>query len=472
MSVPPSKQLKSPPYPVAPENPPAWSRWARSIMSMLDVTFRKITKQVTDIVINMPDLTTGVQGDVMYNNGTKWTGLGYGTAGKKLQTNGAAADPTWETVTATSVTNTPAGNIASTDVQAAINELDTEKAAASHNHAAGDVTSGTFDTARIPAITEAMQSLSDNTTCDVSSSKHGYVPKLTNDTTKFLRDDGVFATIPSDHGWTNEAHTGNARLTDLDANMIHTTTGMAAGDFSWRLDLSSGKTIRILSNELDAGGGILYVMSAQFDSDKYASDPTPTSGYDADKYYLEIDRSGISFIEIIMLDDGSFIATEMAYPGLAAHSTMVTDNLEDCETGWTAGTSVTASYSTDKKEGTYSLKLHLDAARSAGDVLASIDLSGHTGDFVEIADYIGMILWAKSSSALATESIRIKITRSGGTSPITYYLPLLAANTWKDCACNYFFAADTSITDIAIEANASLSSGLDLYFDALKMVRA
>ena len=226
MSVPPSKQLKSPPYPVAPENPPAWSRWARSIMSMLDVTFRKITKQVTDIVINMPDLTTGVQGDVMYNNGTKWTGLGYGTAGKKLQTNGAASNPTWETVTATSVTNTPAGNIASTDVQAAINELDTEKAAASHNHAAGDVTSGTFDTARIPAITEAMQSLSDNTTCDVSSSKHGYVPKLTNDTTKFLRDDGVFATIPSDHGWTNEAHTGNARLTDLDANMIHTTTGM------------------------------------------------------------------------------------------------------------------------------------------------------------------------------------------------------------------------------------------------------
>jgi len=42
--------------------------------------------------------------------------------------------------TATQVTNTPAGNIAAVTVQAAINELDSEKAALSHTHVAADVT--------------------------------------------------------------------------------------------------------------------------------------------------------------------------------------------------------------------------------------------------------------------------------------------------------------------------------------------
>lgn len=53
------------------------------------------------------------------------------------------------TASAAGVAFTPAGDIASTDVQAAIEELDTEKAASSHTHAASDITSGTIDTARL-----------------------------------------------------------------------------------------------------------------------------------------------------------------------------------------------------------------------------------------------------------------------------------------------------------------------------------
>jgi hypothetical protein len=41
---------------------------------------------------------------------------------------------------ATAISNTPAGNISATTVQAAINELDTEKAAASHTHTASQIT--------------------------------------------------------------------------------------------------------------------------------------------------------------------------------------------------------------------------------------------------------------------------------------------------------------------------------------------
>lgn len=49
----------------------------------------------------------------------------------------------------TAIANTPAGGIAATTVQAAINELDSEKAATSHAHAGEDITSGTVADARI-----------------------------------------------------------------------------------------------------------------------------------------------------------------------------------------------------------------------------------------------------------------------------------------------------------------------------------
>lgn len=42
-------------------------------------------------------------------------------------------------------------------------------------------------------LAEAALSLSDNTTNDVSTSKHGFTPKAPNDTAKFLRGDGTWA---------------------------------------------------------------------------------------------------------------------------------------------------------------------------------------------------------------------------------------------------------------------------------------
>jgi len=42
------------------------------------------------------------------------------------------------------------------------------------------------------SITEAMQVLADNTTNDVSTTKHGYVPKAPNNTTQFLRADATW----------------------------------------------------------------------------------------------------------------------------------------------------------------------------------------------------------------------------------------------------------------------------------------
>lgn len=47
----------------------------------------------------LTDLPAAVQGEILYFNGTQWVVLGPGISGQFLQTNGVAANPTWDTVT-------------------------------------------------------------------------------------------------------------------------------------------------------------------------------------------------------------------------------------------------------------------------------------------------------------------------------------------------------------------------------------
>jgi hypothetical protein len=69
---------------------------------------------------------------------------------------------------------------------------------ATHNHtnAAGGGTIG-----------ESALSLSDNTTNDVSTTKHGFVPKAPNDTAQFLRGDGSWAAPSSGSVWVQDTNT-------------------------------------------------------------------------------------------------------------------------------------------------------------------------------------------------------------------------------------------------------------------------
>ena len=61
-----------------------------------------------------------------------------GHAGEFLKSDGAASD--WAAILGTDVSFTPTGNIAAADLQAAIVELDNEKAASSHTHVEADIT--------------------------------------------------------------------------------------------------------------------------------------------------------------------------------------------------------------------------------------------------------------------------------------------------------------------------------------------
>lgn len=71
----------------------------------------------------------------------------------------------------------------------------------SHDHVGGDGA----------PITEATLSLSDVTTADVSTTKHGFAPKAPNDTTKYLRGDGIWATVTATNSDTVDSyHAGNA----------------------------------------------------------------------------------------------------------------------------------------------------------------------------------------------------------------------------------------------------------------------
>lgn len=65
----------------------------------------------------------------------------------------------------------------------------------------GDVTISNTGVTTIGAskVTEAMQVLADNTTNDVSTTKHGYAPKAPNDATKFLNGLGAWA-VPAGGG--------------------------------------------------------------------------------------------------------------------------------------------------------------------------------------------------------------------------------------------------------------------------------
>lgn len=56
------------------------------------------------------------QGDIIYFNGTNWVSLAAGTSGQLLRTNGAAANPSWQTNGWTFVSKTTASNSATLDV--------------------------------------------------------------------------------------------------------------------------------------------------------------------------------------------------------------------------------------------------------------------------------------------------------------------------------------------------------------------
>jgi hypothetical protein len=124
--------------------------------------------------------------------------------------------------------------------------------------ALGTPSSGTLT--NCGGLVETGLSLSDNTTNDVSTTKHGFAPKAPNDTTKFLRGDATWAVPNNNEGWSiivksaNQDVTNNATLqddTDLQFSVVAgghymvsmnltTSANNSTGDYKWGFAVSSG----------------------------------------------------------------------------------------------------------------------------------------------------------------------------------------------------------------------------------------
>lgn len=91
-----------------------------------------------------------------------------------------------------------AGSYTNEEAQDAVGSILTDTATIDFTY--DDSTPQITASVKSSSITEAMQVLADNTTNDVSTTKHGYAPKAPNDTTKFLRGDATWA-VPTDENF-------------------------------------------------------------------------------------------------------------------------------------------------------------------------------------------------------------------------------------------------------------------------------
>jgi hypothetical protein len=144
--------------------------------------------------------------------------------------------------------------------------------------------------------------------------------------------------------------------------------------------------------------------------------------------------------------------------------------LEACDSGWTAGTSVTATHDTSVKvRGTASLKLVLDAGRSDGDQLAYKDISS-----ADISAHNSIGFWIRVSAALAAEALEIVLSESNhaaGEKTGTYVECLttaLAADTWTFVRLAKTLTSFDAVVSVSVYANATLASGLTIYLDDVR----
>ncbi len=73
------------------------------------------TAAETTRLIQLADII-GVQGDIIYHNGSAWVALGYGTSGYFLKTQGIGANPVWDVASGIS------GDIAQSKLEPSSNE--------------------------------------------------------------------------------------------------------------------------------------------------------------------------------------------------------------------------------------------------------------------------------------------------------------------------------------------------------------
>ena len=146
-------------------------------------------------------------------------------------------------------------------------------------------------------------------------------------------------------------------------------------------------------------------------------------------------------------------------------------DLENCDSGWTAGADVTGVHdTTDKIRGTGSYKMTLDAELSDGDQIGYKDISS-----VDISAMTHIGFWIKSSVAIPANDIEVVISESNhaaGEKTGTYVEVTndvaIVANTWTFFSIAKTLTSFDAVISCSIYANDTIASGAIIRLDDIR----
>ena len=210
----------------------AWRQWFGSLKTSVNTIITNITITGTGLVHIVNGVIQSAASLITNSDVAANANISESKLALNYPTHSNANDPTSDQKAALVGTGTPsAGNVYAT---------------ADHNHQSG---AGA-------AITEAAITLANNTTDDVSISKHGFAPLAPNDTSKFLRGDGTWAAA----GGTTPTGTGYRHVTsgveDAAAATGYLLTGKQTfGAGSGTYTPTAGTTAILVEVQAAGGGG-------------------------------------------------------------------------------------------------------------------------------------------------------------------------------------------------------------------------
>jgi len=226
----------------------------------------------------------------------------------------------------------------------------------------GDVTGSEALTIGAAKVTEAMQILADNTTNDVSITKHGYVPKAAN-TGQFLKDDGTWAT-PAGSG--NVSTSGTPVANDIPRFVNGTDIeGLTYAELKDALNLEIGSDVQAYAANLSEWSGVNPSTNGK--------SLVSAVDYAAMRTLLNIaDGSTANSADATLLARANHTGTQVAstisdFDTEVANNTAValnTDKLTNVSTNLSEGTSTTTTVDVNSSDGTNATLVSASTSRA------------------------------------------------------------------------------------------------------------
>ena len=140
--------------------------------------------------------------------------------------------------------------------------------------------------------------------------------------------------------------------------------------------------------------------------------------------------------------------------------------VDACDSGWTQQTNVTQVFDTTiKRQGSGSLRLLVDAAAAAGDIIGSKTITS-----TNFSEYDTMEFWIRCTAATAAGAMTIRLL--SGSDTITFSVPALVADTWTLCRVSITGANQRLLTAVTtIQVRLVTDAANTVWVDDINMVQ-